>query len=476
MQEVSIKKATFYNAVAKYGSMVFQLGLTMILSRLILPEAYGVVAITTVLLGFLALFSDMGLGISIIQHPEMKKEDINRLFSFSIVVGIILAIITALAAFPLTSIYNEALYYTLCPILSIVSLFQALNVVPNSILMRDKQFKVIAIRTIFCTVVSGIIAVVFAYLGFGIYALIIQSIISQLFLFIWNYIYAPLSLVSFNFRHVAEVLGSYSLYQVLFNFLNYFTRNLDNLVIGKYFGSAPLAQYNKSYYLYLYPNSIFAAVLTGVLHPYLREYKKDNEKMFDKYLQIEKLLSLIGIFTMISFFTCSNEMVLIFFGNNWGPAGIYLKCLSLCMWTQMMGSVSGSIFLGLERTDQIFKCGIINLSLLICSIVIGVYFNSLVVLSLCVAITYNLIFVITNYILIKNTMNINLKRFYSKLIWDGLFCFGFILVIYFLPPLTENLLFSLVFKMLICIFAYILYITISKQWSLLLSLKGVISK
>ena len=206
--EISIKRATLYNAIAKYGQMFIQLGLTMVLSRLILPESFGVVAITTVLIGFLNLFADMGLGISVIQHPEMAKGDVERLFTFSLVIGLILGLITVLSAYPLASFYDEQLYYILCPLLSIVSFFQAANVVPNAILMRDKKFKVIAIRTVLCSLVSGVIAAILAWYGFGVYALVAQSIISQVFLFAWNYFYAPVSLSRYRIKQVVQLLGT----------------------------------------------------------------------------------------------------------------------------------------------------------------------------------------------------------------------------------------------------------------------------
>jgi len=473
MSEIEIKRAALYSAIAKYGSLLVQLGVTMILSRLIMPEAYGVIAITTVLIGFLNIFADMGLGINVIQHPEMQKDNIRQLFTFSLIVGAVLAFITAIASYPLSLIYNEPLYLVLCPILSIVSFIQASNVVPSSILLRDKLFKTIAFRTILCSVVSGVVAVILACCRMGIYALAIQSIISHSFLFVWNYAYTPIIPTSFKLKKVVGLLGSYSTYQVLFNIFNYFTRNLDNLVIGRYFGPAPLAQYNKSYILYLYPNNIFAAVLTGVLHPYIRDYKKNLSQMFYKYLQIEKILSLIGIFTMITFFTCSKEIVLIMFGENWEPAGIYLKCLSLCMWTQMMGSTSGSFFLGLERTDQTFKCGIINLTLIITSIFIGVYFKSMVVLSLSVAVSYNLIFIITNYILVKKTMHIRLKEFFKPLVYDALFVFCFVFAVHFLPEVPSDYFLSFTLKLFACVVAYTAYLTVSRQWNTILVLKGM---
>ena len=187
MQEISIKKAALFNAISKYGTMVVQLGMTMILSRLIVPEAYGVIAIVTVLIGFLGLFADLGLGINVVQHPDMSKDDINRLFTFSIIIGLILGGLMLFLSYPVSAFYENNIYIKVCATLSIVPFFNTLNIIPNAILTRDKRFDLIAIRSILCTIISGVIAVVLANIGWGVYALIYQSIISVLFLFIWNY-------------------------------------------------------------------------------------------------------------------------------------------------------------------------------------------------------------------------------------------------------------------------------------------------
>lgn len=474
-EEIGIKKAALYNAMSKYGTMLVQLGLTMVLSRLIIPEDFGVVAIITVVIGFLSLFADMGLGICIVQHPQMSKDDINKLFTFNLLAGLLLALLTILLSFPLVHFYNDKIYYNLCLLVSSVSLLNALNVVPNAILTRDKKFKAIALRSLICAAFSGFIAVILAWIGWGVYALVAQSMIGALFLFIWNYSLCPLKLMRFRQKEILKLLGKYSLFQILYNFLNYFTRNLDNLLIGKYFGPTRLAYYNKSYSLYLYPNSLFSAVITGVLHPYIRDYKDNYPMMYEKYLQIERFLSIIGVFTMMVTFFCATEIVVIMFGGNWEPAGIYLKCLSICMWSQMISSVPGSIFLGLERTDQIFKCGIINLILLIISIVIGVYYDNLKLLALCVGITYNLIFIITNYMLLVKTMKLSLWKYLKVLMPDAIFAFSFC-ALTLLIHLSENIIFSFVIKLAICIVVYVFYLFLTGEKKLLFSVMKQIKK
>ena len=246
---------------------------------------------------------------------------------------------------------------------------------------------------------------------------------------------------------------------------------MDNLIIGKKFGSADLAYYNKSYYLYLYPNNLFAAVLTGVLHPFIREYKDNTTSLYNKYLKVIKPLSLIGLFTMLLFFFCSEEIMLIMFGNNWLPAAACLKCLSICMWTQMMSSVPGTFFMGMERTDQMFKCGIINLSLIIISIMLGVYFESIYTLAFFIGISYNIIFLSTNYILINKTMKFSFMKFLKTFRTDFAFLVISVLFLSLLPDINlANLWLTFILKATIIVVLYSLYIILTNQYKILTSL------
>ena len=123
----------------------------------------------------------------------------------------------------------------------------------------------------------------------------------------------PLRFSKFALLRLASLLGKYSLFQFMFNILNYFTRNLDNLIIGARFNKAALGYYDKAYTLSLYPNSIFTAVITGVIHPYIRDYKNDYNSLYNRMISIIKLLSICGSFVMMVCFCCSKEIILIFF-------------------------------------------------------------------------------------------------------------------------------------------------------------------
>ena len=476
MDNMSLKKATILNAISKYGLMIVQLIINMILSRIVDAEEFGIVAIINVFLTFFSMIADMGIGISVIQHPEMTKEQQNRLFSFSAVLGIAIVIVISISSIPIAFIYDNEKYYYLCPLSSLAAFFYCVNAIPNAILTRDKRFDLIAIRSIIAAIVPGIISVFLAYSGFGVYALIFHSISNSIIVFIWNYCTNPLKLRLFKFKNVFSLMGRYSFFQLSFSIVNYFTRNLDNLIIGAHFGEGQLGNYNKAYTLNLYPNSIFSSVITGVLHPYIRDYKDSYEKIYGKMESMLKMLSLIGLPIMIICYWCSEEIITILFGDNWTNAAHYFKMLSICIWAQMLSSLAGSIFLGIERTDQTLKCGIINLSLIVLAILSGIFTNSLVVLSLAVGIAYNLIFFITYYILVSGCMKMSFIGFLKPLLKDYIFAALCIIVFTLVPEIHLSLFVVFCIKMLICLVCILVYLIISRQLFKIKNLLGNVFK
>lgn len=464
MKNISIVQATSYNLIAKFSTMIIQVVLNMILARLIEPAAFGIVSILTILINFFNLFADMGIGVSVIQKTDLKREEHNQLFTVSLYIGIFLALLMMVISYPISLIYNNADYIFLCPFVSVVAFINSLNTVPNALLSRDKRFDLIAKRSIICNFISGFITAIMAFLGCGIYALIFHSIISSVSVFIWNYSRSKLKFkLKVNVKNALSLLGSYSLFQLLFNILNYLTRNLDNLIVGATLGDANLGYYNKAYTLNMYPNTIFTNVVSSVLHPFIRDYKSDTKLLYQKLMQIIKPLSLLGVFIQITFFLCAEEIILVFYGSNWDVAAVCFKWLALCVWAQMLSSVCGAVFLGLQRTEQTLKCGIINFFLILLAITIGILNSSLKVLSISIAITYVVIFMITYYILIVKTMNSKLNYMIKTVGQDFCAIALFVLLTFFLPDYTGSLYVRILYKFAVVVVYYVAYLCVTKQ-------------
>ena len=155
-------------------------------------------------------------------------------------------------------------------------------------------------------------------------------------------------------------VASYSFFQFLFGVINFFTRNIDNLLIGKFISLKQLGYYQKSYSLMMMPVQNITSVITPTLHPILSEFQKDPSFIKEKYNHILRLLAVLGFPVSILLFFCAKEIIIIMFGFQWEASIPVFQILSLTVGLQIIGSTVGSIFQALNATKWLAFMGIIN--------------------------------------------------------------------------------------------------------------------
>ena len=179
--------------------------------------------------------------------------------------------------------------------LSVNLFFASANIVPNALLFKAKEFRFIAWRSLGVQIAGGSIAIAAALNRAGLYALIINPILSSILLFIISYRKYPQHLKKTWGLNSIRKIFSFSAYQFLFNMINYFSRNLDKLLIGKYMGMSPLGYYEKSYRLMMLPLQNITHVITPVMHPVFSDYQNDLNRLAVSYEKIIRLLAFIGL-------------------------------------------------------------------------------------------------------------------------------------------------------------------------------------
>lgn len=373
----SIKKqflsGVLYTAAAKYIGLVIQLGITGILSRLLTPDDFGVVAIATVFIVFFGLLSDVGIGVAIIQQKTLDKEDTQSIFSFSIYMGLVLAVLFFLMSPWIADIYNKPVLVNVCRFLSLNVLFSSLNVVPNGLLLREKQFKFIALRTLMIQLIGGILGVICAIGGLGIYALLIYSISSSVLLFLFNFLKSHLSFrLKFDLTALRKIFH-YSIYQFFFNFINYFSRNLDTLFIGRFLSIGALGYYDKAYRLMLLPIENLTHVLNPVIHPLFSDFQTDRKRILDGYIKIVRILALVGFPLSVYLHFTAKELIFLIFGNQWQAAVPVFEILAWSVGIQIVMSSSGAIFQAANHTKLLFISGFLSAVFMILGICYGVF-------------------------------------------------------------------------------------------------------
>jgi Membrane protein involved in the export of O-antigen and teichoic acid len=465
MNDISIKKAAIINFISKYANVFIQVLYTSILARILTPEDFGIVAVTTVFTTFFMLFADMGVGAAVIQNKELTDEDINNIFSFTFYIAIILSALFALFSVPLSIIFNNEVYKPIGIILSISLFFNTLNMVPNAVILKNKRFKTIGVRLVIISISSCTITVFLAKLGLKYYSIVINSVIIAFFTFLWNYSSVKICMRTRFDKSSIKKIMNFSAYQFAFSIFNYFARNLDNLLIGKFMGDTALGYYDKAYRLMLYPITNLTGIFSPVLLPILSEHQNNKKYIFVQYIKVVKLLSLVGIFFTVYCFFAAKEIVLIMFGNQWANSIDSFKLLALSVWVQIINSSSGAIFQSLGKTKLMFISGICTTTISVIAIIIGVSTNNITHVAASVTVAYNLHFFIVFFILIRYGFGYNIWDFFEKIIPD-FFVFLITTICFYLITFfkIDNNLLSLIYKGIAGGISYVIALLLTRQY------------
>ncbi len=465
----------FFTAIAKYSNIFISLIVTAILARILSPEEFGIVAIATVIIVFFNMLTEIGIGPAIIQNKELNNDDLSNIFSFTIWFGLVLTIIFVLLAKPISIYYKTPLLETLSYYLSIAIFFNSAQILPNALIYKDKDFKFIAIRSFSIQLFAGILAVVSVFLGFGIYALLINPILSSILLFIISYIKKPIKFkLLFKFKALNKIL-SFSVYQFFFNLINYFSRNLDKLIIGKYLNNTMLGYYEKSYRLMMLPLQTITHVVSPVMHPIFSDLQNDYKKLSDSYLKIVKLLAYIGFPLSVLLFFTSKELVLLIFGMQWERSVPSFEILSFSVAFQIILSTSGSIFQASNSTKIMFLSGVLSTILTVVAILVGVfYFKTIEAVSIGIMISIIINFFQAYYlmynIVFKSSIIKIIKCIFSPIV-VSIILFLFLYGINYIT-LDLNMFISLLIKSIFSL----LFVTFYLQFLKIYDIKGMIYK
>lgn len=480
---MSIRKilitGVLYTGISKYAGMVISLIITAILSRLLSPDDFGIVAVATVIFTFFGLISDLGIAPAIIQDKQLDNEDINNLFSFTFWLSLLISILFFLSAGVIATYYASPHLVNICRILSVSLFFNTLNIVPNALLYKEKEFKFIAKRTLLVQFIAGIVAVIAAINGAGIYALLINPVFSAIFIFIITFRRFPQQLKMTSGFGTLRKIFSYSFYQFLFNIINYFSRNLDKLLIGKFMGMNQLGYYEKSYRLMMLPLQNITQVVTPVMHPILSDYQHNLQFLEQSYRKIVRFLSFVGFPLSVFLFFTSKELMLLIFGNQWEASVPVFEILSLTVGIQIVLSTSGSIFQAAGDTKSLFICGLFSAITNVCGMLVGVFvFRNLNAVAWSILISFTINFIQAYLQMYKITFRLPITSFFK--VFVSPLSLAFLLFLFFLLKeyffQIDHLLLSLTVNTFIYVSFFLFYIQFTREYDILKWLKVPLKK
>lgn len=363
--------AVFWNALAKFGTQLFQLIVAAVLARLLSPEDFGLVAMVFVFSGFVSAISSAGMSSAVVQFRALDAEDFGTVLCLSLIVGGVMTLLFAGLATPIAAFYGLPEIAPVVVVISISFLVAASSRVPLGLLERQLAFRTIALIRVTAALVGGVIGIAAALLNGSYWALIAQLMCTEVLTTVLIYAAARWRPRLRFDRRVARMVIGFSGHLTLFNVINHSARNFDNLLIGRLLGAASLGFYNRAYALMLYPVNVLATVVTPVLHPVLVDMQGDTPRMSRAYLRIARLIAMLSFPLMTVLGLLAPEVIQIVWGPGWERSGPVFRILCVVGAVQSIVSASSSIFLAVGRANLLLRIGTLNAIAAMSGIAIG---------------------------------------------------------------------------------------------------------
>jgi O-antigen/teichoic acid export membrane protein len=360
----------FWSFLDRIGKRCAQLIVSIILARLLLPEEFGLIAMLTIFIALAQSFINSGFGSALIQKKDATHVDSCSIFYFNIIVSIVTAGLLCLAAPWIAAFYDEPALIPLTRFLSLSLVISSFGLIQSTLLVRRVDFKTQLKVNMTSTVISGIVGIILAFRGFGVWSLAIQSVtlacLMTVFLWLFNK-WRPSLVFSFKALKSMFAFGSRLLVS---GFIDTVFRNIYLVVIGKIFVASDLGFYSRADSLQRLPSESLAICVHRVTFPVFSQIQDDSARLKRGMRKALTTLGFINFPLMIGLLVTARPLILIVLTDKWAPCIPYLQLLCIVGLLFPFHVINLNILTAKGRSDLFLRLEIIKKILLVVTVAI----------------------------------------------------------------------------------------------------------
>lgn len=353
-------KGVVWSVAQKWGTQLISFCVFLVLSRLLEPEAFGLVALASVFIVLVEIFLDQGFSEAIVQRTELEHEHLDTAFWTGILTSLLLMGFGIAASGLVAQLFKEP---QLAPVVAGLSLsfpIGALSSTQQAILQRKLAFKSLTLRSLASAAVGGIVGVVMAFQGFGVWSLVVQTLVNNFAgaVVLWRVSdWRP----GFNFapQHFKE-LFHFGFNVVGIKLLDFVNRRSDDFLIGYFLGAKALGYYTIAYRLLFIIIKLLTGVTTSVAYPTFSRMQHDPEKMRRAFYQVTQYTSLISFPAFLVMMAMAPELTLLLFGAKWSPSIPVMQVLSIIGVVLSVSYFNNTVIKASGRPDWLLKIMLVN--------------------------------------------------------------------------------------------------------------------
>ena len=402
-------KWTTFSAVFVSLSSIIRIS---ILTRLLNKSDFGLMAIAIFLFGFTNLFVDLGITSAVLHKKHIKENELSSLYWMSFFISVILfLVIISLTPF-IGNLYSENELIYILPIMGINLIVATLGKIFQTLEQKELNFRIISLVEIFSALISLILGVYLALLNFKVYSLVFSTLAGTVLSTI-VFLFFGLQKYNIKFHFSLTEIKSFmriGLYNTGGQIINFINKETDIFLIGIFYGIELLGVYSLAKQLVYKPILIINPILTKISIPIFSKMQNSDNNLKLNYLRLINMISSIGIPLYILIFIFSNQIVNLFYGNNFIDAVPFTKYLSIYMIFIMLRNPMGNLTIASGRTDLEFYWSLFTFIFMPSAIIVGSFFSINFVILLMIIVMVTLFIPMWKFV-INQIISVNLQDY-----------------------------------------------------------------
>jgi len=376
-----VVKGVFWSVLENLGGLIFKFILGIMLARILMPEDFGIFGIVMVFMDISNELVQGGFGQAYIQKKNTTKEDAATVFYFNLLVSAIIYAVLWISSPLIASFYKQPELINIIRVMAIVVIIDALRVIKLASLMKEINFKKKTVVMLISILIAGIISIVMAMKGFGIWALICNTLLSRLFNTIGLWIKSErIPLKNFSYSSL-KTMFSFGSWLLISSLISKLFQNINTLFIGRYFSPAILGFYTRSnQYKNMAVGQIFTAINT-VTFPVFSLMQDNKEQLRSAMKKFSQQVLLIILPLILTLLVIAKPFIILLLTEKWSPMIPYLQLFCIIGAIFPINAINNQILVAQGYSKLRFKITMIKVVLRVLNLVALYQFGVLYILG-----------------------------------------------------------------------------------------------
>lgn len=368
-------RAVAWNYASFAAGKVLVLVTMAILARLLSPEEFGIVGFATLVIAYLVVLKDLGLGAAVIQRRDDIEDAAQTVFVLNLIIGAVLTTLVALTAPLVAAFFREPLVTPLLRVLSFSFVLESLGSMHVVLLKRNLDFRRKLIPDVGAAIVKGAVAIATAATGFGVWALVWGQLAGVMTAVVLSWIVIPWRPVFRFHRRLLRPLMRFGAPLLVTDIQYAIWSNLDYVIVGRMLGGASLGIYTLAYRLpELLVHSVWR-VLAGAIFPVFSRLQDDIAALRRGFLTTLRYTQMVIVPLCVGLFVTAAPAVAVLFGSQWQAVVPVLQVMAIFSLVASIGVNAGDVYKAIGRTDILAKLSLVELVVLVPALVYGARFG-----------------------------------------------------------------------------------------------------